>query len=100
MKSGVINPTYLSTRLFAEVDSRTAPGYSRRGSLYRVEWSDYHQTNHGSSSFGRLDAEVQHYVPVLRENWVIALRALASTTGTSDANEVPHMLMPSLVRTW
>jgi outer membrane translocation and assembly module TamA len=33
---------------------------------------------------------------VLRENWVIALRALASTTSTSAGEEVPHFLMPSL----
>jgi hypothetical protein len=96
MESNALSPVYLSSRLFAEFDSRTAARYTRRGSLYRVEWSDYHQTNDGSSSFGRVDAEVQHYIPVLRENWVIALRALASTTGTSDGNAVPDVLLPSL----
>jgi outer membrane protein assembly factor BamA len=32
----------------------------------------------------------------MRENWVIALRALASTTGTGAEQDVPHFLMPSL----
>ena len=31
-------------------------------------------------SFRRVDAEVNQFVPILRENWVIALRAAASTT--------------------
>ena len=34
-------------QLFAEIDSRTSPGYTRRGGLYRVEWSDYRQINAG-----------------------------------------------------
>ena len=43
MKSDALSPVYLNSRLFAELDSRTAARYTRRGSLYRVEWSDYHQ---------------------------------------------------------
>jgi outer membrane protein assembly factor BamA len=35
-------------------------------------------------------------IPLLRENWVIALRALASTTGTAAGHEVPYFLTPSL----
>jgi AAA family ATP:ADP antiporter len=96
MQSDVVRPAYLNTRLFAEIDTRTAARYTRSGSLYRVEWSDYHQINQGASSFGRVDAEVQHYVPVLRGNWVIALRALASATTTAGGDAVPVVLMPSL----
>jgi len=91
-----IDPTYRRTRLFAEVDTRTSPGYARRGGLYRVEWSDYSQTNGSGYSFQRTDAEVRQFFPVLRENWVIALRALASTTTTSAGQEVPHFLLPEL----
>ena len=32
-------PTYRRTRAFAEIDSRTSPGYTRSGGLYRVDWS-------------------------------------------------------------
>jgi AAA family ATP:ADP antiporter len=91
-----ITPNYRRTRLFAEVDTRTSPGYSRRGGLYRVEWSDYSQTNAGAYSFRRLDAEARQFIPLLRENWIIALRALASTTSTGNGQEVPYFLMPEL----
>ena len=89
-------PTYVTSRVFAEVDSRTAARYTRRGSLYRLEWSDHRQANAGPYTFGRVDAEVQHFVPILRERWVIALRALASSTMTAAGNDVPYFLLPDL----
>jgi hypothetical protein len=91
-----IDPAYARTHLFAEFDSRTAERYTRDGSLVRVQWSDYRQLNGSSHSFGRVDAEVQHFVPLLRENWVIAMRALASSTTTGDGSEVPYVLLPDL----
>src|SRR5262249_33958369 len=70
-------PEYRTSHVFAEFDSRTAPLYTKSGGLYRVEWSDYQQTNAGALSFQRVDAEVQRFVPITRESRVIALRALA-----------------------
>jgi outer membrane protein assembly factor BamA len=89
-------PTYGLSNLFAEFDTRTSPGYTRRGSLVRADLFDYRQMNDGASSFRRLDLDVRQYVPLLRENWVIAVRALASTTSTSAGNEVPYFLLPDL----
>jgi hypothetical protein len=91
-----LTPNYRRVRAFAEIDSRTSRSYSRRGGLYRVEWSDYRQSNAGANSFGRVDAEMQQFVPVVRENWVIALRALASTTNTESGQDVPYFMMPDL----
>ncbi len=93
---GLLNPSYRRSQLFAEIDWRTSPGYTRRGGLYRVNWADYHQTNTGRASFHRVDAEIQQFIPVLRENWVIALRALASTTDSPAGGEVPFYMLPSL----
>jgi len=90
------NPFYRKSRIFAEFDWRQSPGYTSRGGLYRVEFADYRQTNAGAQSFNRLDAEVQQFVPILRENSVIALRALASTTNVAEGESVPYVLMPDL----
>jgi hypothetical protein len=90
------SPAYRRSHVFAEFDSRTSAGYTTRGGLYRVDWSDYRQTNGEGHSFNRFDAEVRQFVPVLRENWVIALRALASTTQTSGGDDVPYILLPDL----
>ncbi|HEX7793149.1 MAG TPA: BamA/TamA family outer membrane protein [Vicinamibacterales bacterium] len=94
--TATLDPTYARTHAFVEIDTRTSPAYSRNGGLYRVEVSDYRQINGNASNFRRMDAEVQRFVPILRENWVIALRALASTTDTGSSESVPYFLMPSL----
>jgi hypothetical protein len=92
------DPTYLVTRAFAEYDWRTSPGYTDRGGLYRVEWSDYSQSNDTlrDYSFRRLDADIRQHIPLMRANQVIALRALVSTTYTSGSGVVPFYLMPDL----
>ena len=92
----ITEPSYRRTRLLAEVDSRTSRGYTTRGGLYRVEWSDYRQTNDGAYDFRRTDVDVRQFIPVLRENSVVAFRAIASTTSTESTNEVPYFLMPDL----
>jgi outer membrane protein assembly factor BamA len=90
------NPSYRRSHLFAEFDWRTSPGYTTRGGLYRVDWSDYGQTNAGAHSFRRVDAEVQQFLPIRRENSVIALRALASAADGKSEESVPYVLMPDL----
>ena len=95
LAGAAFDPAYARSRLFAQIDSRSSPGYTRRGGLYRIDWSDYRQAN-GNREFRRTDAEVQQFLPILRENWVIALRALASTTQTSGGHDVPYFLMPDL----
>lgn len=89
-------PTYARSHLFAEFDSRPSPGYATSGGRYRLDWADYRARQNAPYSFRRLDAEVDQLVPLLRANWVIALRALGSFTDTSGANAVPYFLMPDL----
>jgi hypothetical protein len=95
-KLASLNPFYRRTRLFAEVDRRAAGGYTRSGGLYRLDWSDYSQTNAGTSSFQRTDADIRQFIPVFRENWIIALRAMASTTTTASGADVPFFMLPDL----
>ncbi|MCC7415607.1 MAG: hypothetical protein IT176_00590 [Acidobacteria bacterium] len=91
-----LRPTYLRSSVFAEFDSRRSRGYPRSGGFYRLEWSDYRDTGAGHGSFRRIDGEVQRFVPILREHWVIALRALASTTQSAPGGSVPYFMMPAL----
>jgi hypothetical protein len=91
-----LDPTYRRSSVFAEVDWRTSPGYTQSGGFYRLDWSDYRETNSGANSFRRLDAEVQQLVPLLRENQVIAVRGLASTTSADAGETVPYFMMPEL----
>ena len=90
------SPSYRRSSVFAEYDYRQSPGYTSAGGFYRVEWSDYRQTNAGAHRFNRVDAEVQQFVPLVRENSVIALRALASSVNPGSDDSVPAVLLPDL----
>jgi outer membrane protein assembly factor BamA len=90
------DPTYVRSAVSAAIDWRDPPGYTGRGGLYRAEFAHYSQANDGLHSFHQLEAEVVQLIPILRANWVVALRGLVTTTGTSGEDEVPYFLMPSL----
>lgn len=88
------SPTYTHLTASAGLDSRPSAGYTRRGSLVRLDYHAYRDTDE-TYSFNRIDAEVAQHVPILRENWVLSLHGrVQSTVGDSDT--VPYFLLPSL----
>lgn len=88
--------TYGVARAGAAVDWRTSPGYSRRGGLYSFEWSNYIQSDGSKFSFQQFDSELLQFIPLLRENWVLVFRGVASTTTTNGNKQVPYSMMPYL----
>lgn len=87
-------PTYLHATAAAGIDWRPARDYARRGGLYQTRYHRFADRD-GRYSFSRLDGEVVHHVPLLREHWVVSLHGLAQTTLGDDAI-VPFFLLPSL----
>ena len=73
-----------------------SPGYASRGGLYRVEWSDYRQTNAGAHSFSRVDAEAQQFVPLVRENSVHRAARARLDDEHRQGRSVPFFLLPDL----
>jgi hypothetical protein len=61
----VRKPDYIVPKK-ARFDRRSAGGYTRTGGLYRVDWSDYRQTNAGAASFVRV-----HYAEDLRDGLAV-----------------------------
>ena len=94
---GVSKFTYINSTADAAIDWRRKPGYSGRGGLYRVQFDDYRELNDDLYSFKSVEAEVLQLIPILRANWVIALRGLATVTDIgSDTDVVPFFLLPAL----
>jgi hypothetical protein len=89
-----LDVTYLQSRLFAAIDTRRAPRYLTAGGRYRVDIGDFR--GGGQLDFQRREVEVQQFLPLLRSNWTLALRALATTTSTAGGHEVPYALLPAL----
>jgi AAA family ATP:ADP antiporter len=91
-----LTPSYIRSAVFAEFDSRTSPGYTREGGLYRAQFSRYAQVNGDAFSFSRVDAELQRFVPLFGDRQVIALRATAASTFAGADQAVPYYLLPEL----
>ena len=89
-------PNYLISRAFAEVDTRPHSGYSTHGGHYRADFLYFSDRDDGRYSFRGFDAEASQLIPILRANWVVALRGLATFTGVDAGKTVPYFLLPTL----
>jgi hypothetical protein len=87
---------YIRSTARAAYDWRRRPGYSGRGGLYRVQFDDLHERDNDLYSFQSLEAEVRQLIPIMRANWVIALRGVATITDFGDSDSVPFFLLPSI----
>ena len=86
---------YTQASAFTAIDWRQSPGYTRRGGLYSVALSDFKDAE-DNFGFQRVDAEIQQFIPLLNEHWVLAFRGLVQTTTVDDAQVVPYYLLPTL----
>jgi hypothetical protein len=86
---------YLHTQATVGIDTRTSPGYSRRGTFFGVTAHDF-TDNDERFGFHQIDYEAIQHIPILREAWVISLRALASTTHDKSGQDIPFFMLPSL----
>lgn len=91
-----LDPTYVVGNFFAQIDTRQSPGYTTSGSLIRVDYFSYNNRDSDPFDFHRFDAEANQFIPILRANQVIALRATVSFTNVKDLNQVPFFLLPKL----
>jgi hypothetical protein len=90
------HPALLHSDAFINVDTRDHPARPSTGGDYRVTFSDFSDRDLDRFSFRRVEAEASQYFPILRDNWVIALRARVAGSDTSNNNEVPFYLLPTL----
>jgi hypothetical protein len=89
------SPTYVHSHGTLALDSRTSPGYARRGSYLGVTVHDFSDTD-SQFGFSQVDYEGIQHIPLLREAWVISLRARVQTTFTKSDQEIPFFMLPSV----
>jgi Omp85 superfamily domain len=85
--------TYVHSQGTVGFDWRTSPGYSRRGGFYGVTLHDYADQDE-RFGFRQVDYEAIQHIPILREAWVVSLRAIARTTYNKTDQQVPFFLLP------
>ena len=61
-----------------------------------MQFDDYREPDNDLYSFRSAEAEVVQLIPILRANWVIALRGLATVTDMDDSSVVPYFMLPPL----
>jgi hypothetical protein len=87
--------TYLHTEGTIGLDSRTSPGYTRRGAYLGASLHDY---NDRDKDFGFQMAEYEGiaHVPILREAWVLSFRGRVQTAFDKDGQQTPFFMLPAL----
>jgi outer membrane protein assembly factor BamA len=86
---------YLHSHATFGIDTRPAPDYARRGTSVAVTFRDFTDPS-GDFGFKQVDYEAIQHVPILRETWVLSMRAAASTTGTKTGQQIPFFMLPSI----
>jgi hypothetical protein len=66
-----------------------------RGGRYRVNLDSYHDQDFDQYSFRKTTIDLQQFVPLLHGHRVLAFRALAVLSDTSDGQVVPFYLSPT-----
>ncbi|MGH9254294.1 MAG: BamA/TamA family outer membrane protein [Vicinamibacterales bacterium] len=86
---------YLRGEASAAVQWLRSPGYSRTGGLYRFAYEEFNPLQGSGGTFGFMRTELVQHVPVLRETWVVSLRARTESI-VRKSDVVPYFLMPYL----
>jgi hemolysin activation/secretion protein len=77
-------------------DWRSRLGYAGSGGLYRVQFDDFRENDNDQYSYRSLEAEVTQMIPLMRANWVIALRGLTTITDIDETEAIPYFMLPAL----
>jgi hypothetical protein len=90
------SPDYFHAEATAAIDWRESEGYTRRGGYYALTVHRYDNRSDNLYTFNEVEANVQQFLPLMNEHWVIALRGQFRTTDLASDQQVPYFLLPSL----
>ena len=87
--------TYVHSQGTVGIDSRTSPGYSRRGAFLGAT---LHEFNDRDSAFGFRIAEYEGiaHLPILRETWVLSFHGRMQHASEKDDQQIPFFMLPAL----
>jgi len=91
-----VQTDFVRYQAFADVNYREPRGNPRRGGRYAVAFERFEDTSGDRFSFRRVEADVQQYIPLLKDRRVLALHALVSTSTPDAGHEVPFYLQRTL----
>jgi len=90
-----VQGTFIKYGAFAGVDWRN-PGNPWRGGFYLASYEFWDDVDIDNYDFGKLDVDLQQYIPFVMGKRVIALRARSVLTYTDADHQVPFYQQPLL----
>ncbi len=95
--AGLIDqPDFTRYETAIDVDFREPRGNPRAGGRYLFSYQRFDDLARNTYSFQRAEADVQHYISLLRNRRIIALRAMASVSDADDGARVPFYYQRTL----
>ena len=88
--------SYHVTRGTVAFDWRPSPAYATRGGFYRASYERNFEATGRPYSFDLQEFEVVQLLPLVREQFVLAGRAMMTLTEAEPGHQVPAMLAPYL----
>jgi hypothetical protein len=89
-------PGFLHGQMSITADTRDYPGHPTSGGLYRAASSHYSDRDLSAFSFRRSEFEAMQFVPLSPDRWTLALHGWTVISHTSDDQQMPVYLLPSL----
>ena len=89
-------PDFMRYEGTVDVNLREPRGNPRQGGRYLFKYQHFDDLGRNANSFQRAEADVQQYVPLLRDRRTLALRAMASVSNADDGARVPFYFQRSL----
>lgn len=86
-------PDFLHNRVFAEIDSRDAHGFTRRGGIYRASYGIWNDRTFNQFDFSRFDIEGSQFLSITPKD-VVAMRLALSYANNKPGERVPFYLLP------
>lgn len=89
-------PNFVRYETGIDANTREPRGNPRAGGRYALTYQRFEDVDEGSYSFHRVEADVQHYISLLRNRRVLALHAVASVSNADDGARIPFYLQRTL----
>jgi len=91
-----VQPDFFKYETGIEFNRRQPRGNPRTGGRYALTFQRFDDIDTNRFSFNRVDVDLQHYVPLLRDRRVLALHGAVSMSDADSGAEVPFYLQRTL----
>jgi outer membrane protein assembly factor BamA len=91
-----LQPDFVRYEAFGELNYREPRGNPRRGGRYALTAQQFVDLDDDRYTFHRVEADLQQYVPLLRDRRVLALHGLVSISDADDGRDIPFYLQRTL----